>query len=76
MTKFIEVLIDGSYHSINIDNIALIKQVGEFTEIYLLTPDKLNNQLKFKIAYNYGHFRALLQKENRYGFPSAFTETK
>lgn len=36
MTKFIELIIEGNPHVINIDNIAMMKRVSEFvTEIPL-----------------------------------------
>lgn len=69
MTKFIEITIEGKIHSINIDNIALLKQINEhITEIHLITKDESDNQIKFQVAYNYMFFRSLFNDNDRLGF--------
>ena len=77
MTKFIEITIDRQLHSINIDNIALIKQINaDFTEIHLLTKSENNEQIKFQVAYNYMYFKLLLDDNDRMGFNFTLNECK
>jgi hypothetical protein len=72
MTKFIEVIIEGNPHSINIDNIAMMKRISEFvTEIHLLTKDKNDLPIKFQVLKNYSDFRLILNNENRLAFDFA-----
>tara|TARA_R110002049_G_scaffold305345_1_gene501862 strand:- start:716 stop:955 length:240 start_codon:yes stop_codon:yes gene_type:complete len=73
-TKFIEVMIEGKSHSINIDNIAMIKQVNaDITEFYLLSKSN-NEQIKFQVAYNYMNFKTLLDREERFGINFTLNE--
>ena len=77
MTKFIEITIEGKIHSINIDNIALLKQINEHnTEIHLITKNENDEQIKFQVAYNYMFFRALLNDDDRLGFNFILNEFK
>jgi hypothetical protein len=77
MTKFIEITIEGQLHSINIDNIALIKQINEYiTEIHLLSKNGDGSQIKFRVAYNYMYFRALFEDQDRLGFNFILNESK
>jgi len=76
MGTFIEITIDGQLHSINIDNIAMIKQInGDITEFHLLTKTE-NEQIKFRVTYNYMHFKLLLDRENRFGINFILNESK
>lgn len=69
MNKFIEINIDNELNLINIDNIALIKQVNSnLTELTLFTKDNNNIPTKIQIAYNYNYFKNLLQENNKIGF--------
>ncbi len=69
MTKFIEVIIENETHLINIDNIAMIKRLSEFeTEFHLLTKDKNNLPITFKVLKNYSEFRLIFNDENRLVF--------
>ncbi len=77
MTKFIEITIEGQIHSINIDNIALVKQVNQYiTEVHLLTKNKDDLQIKFQVAYNYMHFKSLFKDNDRLGFNFTLNESK
>lgn len=77
MTKFIEITIEGQLHSINIDNIALVKQINRYiTEIHLLTKNEDGSQIKFQVAYNYVNFKSLFQDNDRIGFNFILNESK
>ncbi len=77
MTKFIEITIEAQLHSINIDNIALFKQINEYiTEIHLLTKKEDGSQIKFRVAYNYMYFRTLFNDQDRLGFNFILKESK
>lgn len=77
MTKFIEIFFDDKYQIINIENIALIKRVDEYsTEFHLLTKDKNGNQITFKILKNYSDFRFLINEETKLAFNYTLYEEK
>jgi hypothetical protein len=64
MTKFLEFQIDGKYYFINLDHIAIIKQIDlSETEITLLSPldDKNGKVIRFGIP-TYGELRSQLQE--------------
>lgn len=76
MTKFIEVLIDGKIHAINLDNISMVKQIDISTlEIHLLTKGK-GEQISFCIPFNYGQLRHILIQEGRLTDSPAINATK
>ena len=74
MANFIEFQIKGSAHLVNIDNIAMIKQVDQNTlEIHLLSKDENNAQINFKINYPYGDVKFKIQELGRMAYDVPFT---
>ena len=54
MTQFIEFQIDGKVHLVNVDNIAMVKQIDINTlEFSLLTKDENNVQIKNGKGYDH-----------------------
>lgn len=76
MEKFIEFVIDGKTHIVNVSNIAMLKQIDSATtEIHLLS--KVNGeQIMFKVAYNLGHFQYILRTENAFALNAPLYDTK
>lgn len=77
MTKFIEIRINGQLHLININNIAMIKQInGDITEFHLLTKNEKEEQIKFQVVYNYMNFKKLIEGNNSFGLNFTLNEFK
>ena len=77
MTKFIEFLIDGKQHMVNIDNIAMLKSTDQYsTEIHLLTKNDNGEQISFHAPVNYGRLRFDLIQEGRFVDAPAINTTK
>lgn len=73
MTQFIEFQIDGKVHLVNIDNIAIVKQIDINTlEFSLLTKDKNNEQIKFKLNYPYGDLKFRITEMGRFMYSVPF----
>lgn len=77
MKDFFQITIDGRLHLINVNNVALIKQInGNITEINLFTKDKNNEQIKFRVAHNYMFFVKALDSEDEFFINGILNEFK
>ena len=77
MKNYFQITIDGKLHAINLKNIALLEQINEYiTEIHLFTKDKNNEQIKFKVAYNYVSFINALDNKNKFSIDHILNEFK
>ena len=76
MSKFLEITIKDEQHLININNIALIKQINaNITEIHLFSKVE-NVPLTFQISVNYGYFRNFLNEKDKLINQASFLDYK
>ncbi len=74
MTKFFQITINGKLHAINTDNVAMVKQIdANLTEIHLFSKNE-NEQIIFKVAYNYMNFIKALDDKDEFSIDFVLNE--
>lgn len=76
MKNFIEFIIDGQTHIVNIDNIAMIKQLDINTlHVFLLSKEK-GEQTSFKLNYPLGDIKYNMTELDKFMYLVPFVVSK